>query len=130
MEEKFSLFEATDEELYRALDIKSSFFTSEVLVLSIINGIKQYVYLDKHYLKQKNKDYLKLRIPLREKYFNRLSRLASQVDLRRLEEFLKNNKELKEGIPLLQKLQEYFISKEEYEKCTSLRDIIRSLENS
>ena len=130
MEEKFSLFEATDEELYKALDIKSSFFTSEVLVLSIINGIKQYVYLDKHYLKQRNKDYLKLRIPLREKYFNRLSRLASQVDLKRLEEFLKNNKELKEGIPLLQKLQEYFISKEEYEKCTSLRDIIRSLENS
>ena len=130
MEADYSLFEATDEKLYNDLEIKASFYKSEVLLLSIMNGIKHYYYLDNIYSIKASKEYPKLKAKIKQSYYNKLFQLVLLIDSEKLEEFLRGNKDLKKGIKAIDDFLNYFIEIEDYNKCISIKKIKDLLEKS
>lgn len=130
MDADYSLFDATDEQLYKEVGSPLDSSNSELILLSIVNGVKQYYFLDKIYEGKLKKRYLAVRDSLKRKYFCKLYQLLERLDLEELEKFLETSSDFHDSITPLQCLMNYFVEFEEYERCSLIKKVQNLVENS
>ena len=122
----FSIFEQGDEEIYKEYGVKDALSNPIVLIGTVIRGIENWMMMDAMYLNRYPKTYKLERNKIRYKYYNKLYKFLTDIDLVNLDENFDIGKnfhvlEVENGI---QHLIKYFEKREEYEKCAEMKKVL------
>lgn len=122
----FSIFEQGDEEIYKEYGVKDALTNPTVLIGTVIRGIENWMLMDAMYLRRYPKAYKLERNMIRYKYYSRLYKFLTSINLSKLGEDYDIGKsfhvlEVENGI---QHLIKYFEKREEYEKCADMKKVL------
>lgn len=122
----FSIFEQGDEEIYREYGVKDALTNPTVLIGTVIRGIENWMMMDAMYLNRYPKTYKLERSSIRYKYYFKLYKFLTNIDLKKLDKDFDISKsfhtlEVENGI---QHLIKYFEKREEYEKCAEMKKVL------
>jgi len=128
----FSLFEASDEEIFKQEGQAELLKDDGVLLGMAVNGIENYAFLDEIYTAKYGDAYLDHADRIQYRYFCKLFNYLERIKFSKLEPLINLVDVMGEGSIFysLEELLEYFVEEEEYEKCAHIKhcmDVIESL---
>jgi len=128
----FSLFEASDEEIFKQEGQAELLKDDGVLLGMAVNGMENYAFLDEIYTAKYGDAYLDHADRIQYRYFCKLFNYLERIKFSKLEPLMNLVDVMGEGSIFysLEELLEYFVEEEEYEKCARIKhcmDVIESL---
>ena len=122
----FSIFEQGDEEIYREHKVDDVLNNPYVLIGMVVTGVDNFHLLDKMYLLKHEEEYKKVRDDVKLKYFNRLCRYLTRVDVNDIDDIynIGVDYELDKSIDYIGDMLYFYESIEYYEKCSIIKNFL------
>jgi len=122
----FEVFDQGDEQVYERAGFSYLMDDDAVLLNTVIRGIENYWKLDGMYCNKFPDQYETVREKVKFKYFNKMFKYLSRINLNKLEPFYDTVGDLGYGTVenTLNEYLEHFVNLEEYEKCAKIKKIL------
>ena len=122
----FEVFDQGDEQVYERAGFSYLMEDDTVLLNTVVRGIENYWKLDEMYINKFPLQYKTVRSKVRLKYFNKMFKYLSRINLNKIEPFYDTVGDLGYGTVenALNEYLNHFIELEEYEKCAKLKKVL------
>ena len=122
----FEVFDQGDEQVYKKAGFSYLMEDDTVLLNTVVRGIENYWKLDEIYINKFPHQYKTVRSKVRLKYFNKMFKYLSRINLNKIEPFYDTVGDLGYGTVenALNEYLNHFIKLEEYEKCAKLKKVL------
>ena len=122
----FEVFDQDDEQVYEQAGFTNLMEDDTVILNTVIRGIENYWKLDEIYSNKFPDQYKTVKGKVKLKYFNKMFKYLSRINLKKLEPFYDTVGDLGYGTVenTLKEYLEHFISLEEYEKCSKIKKVL------
>jgi len=119
----FSIFEQGDEQVYEENGVQDALNNPYVLMGMVLKGLENYSIMDMMYKKRYPEQYNEVRDTIKYKYYNRLYKYLSRIQLGKLEDVYKIGESYNsESVFIsLEGLKMFFQDIEQYEKCAVIK---------
>lgn len=119
----FSIFEQGDEQVYEENGVQDALNNPYVLMGMVLKGLENYSIMDMMYKKRYPEQYNEVRDTIKYKYYNRLFKYLSRIELNKLEDIYKIGESYNsESVFIsLEGLKMFFQDIEQYEKCAVIK---------
>lgn len=119
----FSIFEQGDEQVYEENGVQDALNNPYVLMGMVLKGLENYSIMDMMYKKRYPEQYNEVRDTIKYKYYNRLYKYLSRIQLDTLEDIYKIGESYNsESVFIsLEGLKMFFQDIEQYEKCAVIK---------
>lgn len=119
----FSIFEQGDEQVYEENGVQDALNNPYVLMGMVLKGLENYSIMDMMYKKRYPEQYNEVRNTIKYKYYNRLYKYLSRIQLDKLEDIYKIGESYNsESVFIsLEGLKMFFQDIEQYEKCAVIK---------
>ena len=119
----FSIFEQGDEQVYEENGVQDALNNPYVLMGMVLKGLENYSIMDMMYKKRYPEQYNEVRDTIKYKYYNRLYKYLSRIQLDKLEDIYKIGESYNsESVFIsLEGLKMFFQDIEQYEKCAIIK---------
>ena len=119
----FSIFEQGDEQVYEENGVQDALNNPYVLMGMVLKGLENYSIMDMMYKKRYPEQYNEVRDTIKYKYYNRLFKYLSRIELNKLEDIYKIGESYNsESVFIsLEGLKMFFQDIEQYEKCAIIK---------
>lgn len=119
----FSIFEQGDEQVYEENGVQDALNNPYVLMGMVLKGLENYSIMDMMYRKRYPEQYNEVRDTIKYKYYNRLFKYLSRIELNKLEDIYKIGESYNsESVFIsLEGLKMFFQDIEQYEKCAIIK---------
>jgi hypothetical protein len=122
----FEVFNQGDEQVYEQAGMKFLMEDDTVLLNTVVRGIESFWKLDDIYTNKFPDQYETVRERVKVKYFNKMYKYLTRINLKKLEPFFDTVGDLGYGTVenSLQEYMEHFIELEQYEKCAKIKKVL------
>lgn len=122
----FEVFNQGDEQVYEQAGMKFLMEDDTVLLNTVVRGIESFWKLDDIYTNKFPDQYETVRKRVKVKYFNKMYKYLTRINLKKLEPFFDTVGDLGYGTVenSLQEYMEHFIELEQYEKCAKIKKVL------
>ena len=122
----FEVFNQGDEQVYEQAGMKFLMEDDTVLLNTVVRGIESFWKLDDIYTNKFPDQYETVRERVKVKYFNKMYKYLTKINLKKLEPFFDTVGDLGYGTVenSLQEYMEHFIELEQYEKCAKIKKVL------
>ena len=122
----FEVFNQGDEQVYEQAGMKFLMEDDTVLLNTVVRGIESFWKLDDIYTNKFPDQYETVRERIKVKYFNKMYKYLTRINLKKLEPFFDTVGDLGYGTVenSLQEYMEHFIELEQYEKCAKIKKVL------
>lgn len=122
----FEVFNQGDEQVYEQAGMKFLMEDDTVLLNTVVRGIESFWKLDDIYTNKYPDQYETVRERVKVKYFNKMYKYLTRINLKKLEPFFDTVGDLGYGTVenSLQEYMEHFIELEQYEKCAKIKKVL------
>jgi hypothetical protein len=122
----FEVFNQGDEQVYEQAGMKFLMKDDTVLLNTVVRGIESFWKLDDIYTNKFPDQYETVRERVKVKYFNKMYKYLTRINLKKLEPFFDTVGDLGYGTVenSLQEYMEHFIELEQYEKCAKIKKVL------
>jgi hypothetical protein len=122
----FEVFNQGDEQVYEQAGMKFLMEDDTVLLNTVVRGIESFWKLDDIYTNKFPDQYETVRERVKVKYFSKMYKYLTRINLKKLEPFFDTVGDLGYGTVenSLQEYMEHFIELEQYEKCAKIKKVL------
>ena len=119
----FSIFEQGDEQVYEENGVQDALNNPYVLMGMVLKGLENYSIMDMMYKKRYPEQYNEVRDTIKYKYYSKLYKYLSRIQLDKLEDIYKIGESYNsESVFIsLEGLKMFFQDIEQYEKCAVIK---------
>jgi len=120
----FSIFEQGDEQVYEENGVQDALNNPYVLMGMVLKGLENYSIMDMMYKKRYPEQYNEVRDTIKYKYYSKLYKYLSRIQLDKLEDIYKIGESYNsESVFIsLEGLKMFFQDIEQYEKCAVIKN--------
>ena len=120
----FSIFEQGDEQVYEENGVQGALNNPYVLMGMVLRGLENYSIMDMMYKKRYPEQYNEVRDTIKYKYYSKLYKYLSRIQLDKLEDIYKIGESYNsESVFIsLEGLKMFFQDIEQYEKCAVIKN--------
>jgi len=120
----FSIFEQGDEQVYEENGVQGALNNPYVLMGMVLKGLENYSIMDMMYKKRYPEQYNEVRDTIKYKYYSKLYKYLSRIQLDKLEDIYKIGESYNsESVFIsLEGLKMFFQDIEQYEKCAVIKN--------
>lgn len=127
----FGVFDQGDEQVYERAGFSYLMEDDTVLLNTVIRGIENFWKLDEIYTNKFPDQYSTVRERVKIKYFSKMFKYISRINLTKLEPFYDTVGDLGYGTVenTLNEYLQHFVELEEYEKCSKIKKLLDIVQN-
>lgn len=126
----FSIFEQGDEQIYKEHGMEDALSNPYVLINMVVRGLENYTIMDQMYMHQYPRQYKNSRSLVKYKYFDKLFKYLSRIDINEIKFQIGESYELGKSIHMMEDFLYYYERLEQYEKCSLIVKYVNLLKNT